>query len=164
MACPAIDARIIIPVAADAIRHIRELERRCDFAHRLNFAVAFLAGDVFHNMWLMIEIDEVRKHIYLCPPNRHLLIPGFADLLNLGFRRSDKLMASDAGLHRRYHRSFSSACTAVAVLTTHLIVPRVNLMAERDRLTRLQFLLPAAGCGNEHESHRKEKKYSKRKF
>ena len=145
MACPAIDARIIIPVASDAIRHIRELERRCDFAHRLNFAVAFLAGDVLPNMRLMIEIDEVWKDIYLCPPNRHLLIPGFADLLNLGFRGSNKLVASDAGLHRRNHGSFSPACTAVAVLAVHLIVPCVNLMAERDRLTRLQFLLPAAG-------------------
>ncbi len=164
MACPAIDARVVVPVASDTIRHVCKFERRYDFAHRLNFTMAFLAGDVFHDVRLMIEIDEVREHIHLCPPNRHLLIPCLADLLNLGFRRSNKLMTSHAGLHRRNHRSFSSACTAVAILAAHLIVPRVNLMAERDRLTRLQFLLPAAGCDDEHESNRKEIKYSKRKF
>ncbi len=164
MACPAIDARIVVPMASDAIRHVRELERRCDLAHRLNFTVTFLAGDVFHNVRLMIEIDKVREHIYLCPPNRHLLLPCFADLLNLRSRRRNKLMASDAGLHRRNHRSFSSARTAVAILAAHLIVPCMNLMAECDRLTRFQFLLPAAGRDDDDKYNRKEKKYSKRKF
>ncbi len=134
MACVAIDARVVISVASDTIRHISELERRCDFAHRLNFAVAFLAGNVLHDVRLMIEIDKVRQHIYLCPPDRHLLIPGLADLLNLGLRRRNKLMASDAGLHRWNHCSFSSASSAVAVLTAHLIVPCMNLVAESDRL------------------------------
>jgi hypothetical protein len=60
MACVAIDARIIIPVASDAIRHIREFEGRCNFAHRLNFTVTFLTRDVFHDVRLMIEIDKVR--------------------------------------------------------------------------------------------------------
>ena len=99
MACVAIDARIIVPVASDAIRHIREFERRCNFAHGLNFTVTFLTWDVFHDMRLMIEIDKVRQHVYLCPPNRHLLIPCFSYLLNLGLCRRNKLMAADAGLH-----------------------------------------------------------------
>jgi len=70
MACVAIDARIVILVASNAIRHVRQLERRCDFAHRLNFAVTFLAGDIFHDVRLMIEINKVRKDIHFCPPNR----------------------------------------------------------------------------------------------
>jgi hypothetical protein len=99
MACVAIDARIIVPMASDAIRHVRKFERRRDFTHRLNFTVTFLTWDVFHDMRLMIEIDKVRQHVYFCPPNRHLLIPCFSYLLNLRFRGRDKLMASDACLH-----------------------------------------------------------------
>jgi len=160
MARPAVDARIVIPVASDAIRHVRKLERRRNFAHRLNLTMTFLAGDIFHDVGLMIEIDEVRQHVHLCPFDRHLVSPRFADFLNFRSRRGNKLVTSHASLHRRDHGRFTSSRPAVTVLAVHLIIPRVDLMTESDRLTGLQFFFPASRRRDDQQRSRKEKKYS----
>jgi len=160
MARPAIDTRIVVFVASDTIRHVSKFEGRCDLAHRLDFAVTFLTGDVLHDMGLMIEIDEVRKHVYFCPPDRRLLVPRFADLLNLRPRRRDELMTSHACLNRGNHRGFASARPAVTILAVHLIIPRVDLMTEGDRLAGLQFFLAAAGHSNDEHYDRKKEQYS----
>ena len=115
MARPAIDACIVVFMASDAIGHVCQFERRDNFAHCLNFAVTFLARDIFQNMGLVIEIDKIRKHVHFRPPNRLFFIPCFADFLNLGFRRRNKLVASDTSLHGWNHRGFSTARPAVAV-------------------------------------------------
>ena len=156
----AIDAGIIVPMASDAIRHIREFERRCNFAHGLNFTVTFLAGNVFHDVRLVIEIDKVRQHVYFCPPDRRLLVPRFADLLNLRPRRSDELMTTHACLNRGNHRGFASARPAVTILAAHLIIPSMDLVAEGDRLAGLQFFLAAAGHSNDEHYDRKKEQYS----
>jgi len=145
MACPAVDARAVLAMASDTIRHVGELERRNDFAHRLNLAMASLTRNILHDMRLMVEVDKIREDVHPRPPDRLFFIPCFADLLDFGLRCRNKLVATHAGLHRGNHRSLPSACAAVAILTAHLVVAGVNLMAESDRLTRLEFRLFAAG-------------------
>ena len=140
MAGPAIDTRVVVPMATDAVRHIGEFERRHDLAHRLHFAVTLLARDVLSNVGLMIEIDEIGKNVDLRPSNRLFLVPRFADFLDFRTRRRDKLMTPDARLHRWNHRGFPASSAAMTILTVHLVLPGMNLMTERDRLPRFQFV------------------------
>ena len=136
-----------------AVRHICKFERRSDFAHRLDLAVAFLTWNVLQNMRLVIEIDKIGKDVHFRPANRLLFIPRFADLLDLRLRRGDQLMTSDASLHRWDHRSFSPTRPAVTVLAAHLILAGVDLMAEGYRLARLQFMLLASDRSEEGHPH-----------
>jgi len=156
MACPAIDARIILPVASHAIRHVGKFERRSNFAHRLNLAMAPLAWNVFHDVRLMVEIDKIRKDVHPCPPNRLFFIPCLADLLNFWFRCCDKLMASHAGLHGGNHRGLPAARATVAILAVHLVIAGVYFVAERDRLAGLER--PFLTAGNDHKEKRRGSK------
>lgn len=145
MTSPAIDARIVVFVATDAVRHISELERRCDFAHRLNLAMTLLAWDIFQDVGLMVEIDEIGEHIHLCPPNGLFFIPRFSDFLDFGARGCNKLMTADACLHRRNHSGFSSSRSAMTILTAHLVLSGMYFMTERDRLAGLLLTLLTTG-------------------
>jgi hypothetical protein len=144
MARPAINARLIFPMTINAKRHIGQLERRRYFAHRLNFPVAFLTWDILDDVRLMVEINKVRHNIYFCPSNGLFLIPRCPYFLHFRLRRRNKLMASHAGLYRWDHRRFSPPRSAVAILAAHLVLSGMNLMAERNWLTRFELLLLAA--------------------
>ena len=136
--------------------------------HCLDLAVAFLTRNISYDVRLMIEIDKIGQHIHFCPSNGQLLIPCFANLQHFRFRRRNKFMATDAGLHRRDHRRLSPARPAVTVLATHLELTGMDFMAEGDWLTRLQFLfLATVECDNEGRQNCSEiingQKYSNRR-
>ena len=154
MARPAIYTRVVIPMTSDAVRHICQRKRGSYFAHRLYFPVTLLAWNVFHDMRLMVKINEIWKDIYLGPSNRLFFIPCLAYFLYFGFGSGHELMTTDARLHRGDHRRPPSSGTAVAILTAHLVLPRMDLVAECDRLTRLQFLFSAPGTDRYFEQQR----------
>lgn len=154
----AINACLVLPMAVDAEGHVVERKRRLQFHHRSNFAVTGFALDTLRDVRIVIEVHKVCNMVHPHPLNRLFAFPRLSHLDDLRLGRSYKLMTAHAGLERRNIRVRSSSHTAMAILASNLILPRVFRVTKRDRLARTNFLpLTRRDCQHEEDNSNKKK-------
>jgi len=104
--------------------------------HGFHIPVAFLAGEFFHDMPLVVEKYVLRNVVDLDPWGRRLCIEIVVLLLNLGMFGDNVLMAVQTFLHWRNPRECRTTHVRVTELTLNLFHPGMNPVAERDGLGR----------------------------
>ncbi len=102
--------------------------------HRFNGAMAFPTGNLFFNMTLVVEKYMFRQIKNLLPRcgGPGVKIPVL--FLNFGMIGDDIFVAIQAFFHRGYPRMNRSAHIRMTKLTLNILDPRMDPMAEGNRL------------------------------
>ena len=129
---PAVQGCFFLPVAIYAKAHLEALA--LEPVHGADITVAGLAGDLLFNMPLVIEHHVLRQKENFPPRcgRSRLVVANL--LLDLGMAGDDMVMAEQALFHRRQPRVKRARHIRVTERTVDGLVPRVQAMAERDRL------------------------------
>jgi hypothetical protein len=141
MANSAVDGGIIfgLAVTIDTPAHVEFVLRGDDF-HRLDLAVALSTVDTGNDVRLVAELDVVGKVVDLLPSNRFALAPGGSNLLEvflpLGGSALNFVVTVHACIDARHDRRGPLSIADVAIATGYLVLARVQLVAELDRLRR----------------------------
>jgi hypothetical protein len=98
---------------------------------------------------LMSEINKVRQIIDFDPGHRLSLFPISNNLLDLRVVFSNIFMTSHAELHGWYSRNNGAARINMAVKTVDLVIARMKLVTEVERLYRRGFARVEAKKGND---------------
>jgi hypothetical protein len=104
--------------------------------HSFHIPVAFIAGEFFLDMPLVVEKYVLRNVVDLDPWGRRLGIEIVVLLLNLGMFGDNVLMAVQTFLHWRNPRECRTTHVRVTELTLNLFHSGMNPMAERYGLCR----------------------------
>jgi hypothetical protein len=132
----AINGSVILTMTSDAEGHIIKPDPWPDLGHCLHLTMTFLAGDSLGHMRIVVEVDEIRKDVDPHPPDRLLRFKCLTDLCNPRPGCRDELMAAHAQPHRRDSGRCRTPHAAVTVLAVHLVLARVDRVAEGDGLAR----------------------------
>lgn len=135
MACqPAAEIGIFLAVTFDTLTHSPNFTRKP--LEVLYLSVAFLAGDVAVNMPLMIE-QHMFGHIVDFNPRRWRVgVKILVFLFYPGVLGNNILVTVQALFHRRHTGMIGISHIGMTVLALDLFDPAVDIMAERDRLSR----------------------------
>jgi hypothetical protein len=117
------------------------------FSHFLDVAVAFSALDPFGDVRRVVKVDEVRNVVYSEPCDRFFLLELSAETNDLRLVGGNQLVTAHAKALRRNSRGRRAPYAAVTVLTGDLVLPGMDLMAKRDRLSWAGFRASTAGPG-----------------
>ncbi len=103
----------------------------------------------------MGEVNEVGERMNPNPRDRLLLFPVLEDLYDFRAVLADRAVAFITGLHGRYTRHRGPRGGRVAIKTCHLVVARMDAVAEGNRLHRPWRLGPPQEkqTGNRHRYH-----------
>jgi len=104
--------------------------------HGLHRTVAFLAGNFFPYVALMIEQYVLRNVVYFLPRGGRLVVEIPVLFLNPGMIGDNVLVTVQTLFHRRYSWKIGVAHIGVTVKALDLLYPNVQLMAERYGLFR----------------------------
>src|SRR5439155_25676401 len=118
----------------------RRLDDARDPVHRRDVAVARLAADLREQVRRMVEPDELRQRTHARPPYRFARLPHPPQLRDLGVRRQDVFVASDASFERRDACGRRPSGSAVTQLAVELVVRDTYAVAAVARLLRLVLL------------------------
>ena len=102
--------------------------------HFLHRTVAFLAGNFFPYVPLMIEQYVLRNVVYFLPWGGRLVIEIPVLFLNPGMIGNDVLVTVQTLFHRRYSWKIGVARVWMTVETLDLFYSDMQLMAERNQL------------------------------
>lgn len=149
MACIAIDARFIFPMAIHTERHVVQSNKGFHFCHRRNVAMAFCTIYPLCNVRGVVEKNKIGNTIDLHPSDWLAGFPCLPDLDHLRSCCGHELVTSHARLDRGNIRVDSPARSAVTILAVDLIRSCMDGVTERDRLAGT-CLLPLTAGGHEH--------------
>jgi hypothetical protein len=102
--------------------------------HFLHRTVAFLAGNFFPYVPLMIEQYVLRNVVYFLPRGGRFVVEIPVLFLNPGMIGNDVLVTVQTLFHRRYSRKIGGARVWMTIETLDLFYADMQLMAERNRL------------------------------
>jgi hypothetical protein len=141
----AIERRMPLRVTFHAKAHVYSVNWHYS-VHRLHRPVASLTGQPRRNMRAMGEFHEIRQLVDAIPLNleRRLLMVSPWPRHRLDTAEGSAPVASHASLHRRDARVLGTARVLVAVLAWDLVHPRVDAVAERNRLYYIGSWQPRA--------------------
>ncbi len=133
MADDTVDTDVPLAVAQDTIVHIKS-SNLFYLIHGLNRTVAGLTCVSGANVRPVLEKNEVRHRSHLGPLNRLLSVPVAFQLLHFWLGCCRDFVATHATLNGGNAGYGSSASIDVAILARYLVITRVDLMAEGNRL------------------------------
>lgn len=133
MADDAVDTDLPLAVAGDTIIHIQS-SNLFYLLHGLDRPMAGLACDFRANVRPMLKKDKVGHRSRLAPLNRLLSVPVAFQLLHFWLVCRRDFVAPHATLDGGNAGYGSSASIDVAILARYLVITRVDLMAEGNRL------------------------------
>ena len=125
---PAVDIGTFLLVAFQTRSHAPVLDRQT--LQIFNRTVAFLAGDLFVNMTLMVEQNVLGHVVYLCPGRRCLRVKIFMLFLNFGVVFYDVIVTVQTFFHRRDTRKIRVCDIGVAILALNLFDSDMNIVTE----------------------------------
>ena len=142
MAHRAVADDLPLEVAGDAETHVVDVVHLVDLRHAAHVPVARGArgGAERLDVALVREVGVAREVVHPHPLDGLLVVPGLAQLLDLGLGRAvasgHHQVAAHARLHGRDARLGRDRHRVVAVLALDLELTRVDVVAEEDRLAR----------------------------
>lgn len=139
MADDTVDTDVPLAVAQDTIVHIKS-SNLFYLIHGLNRTVAGLTCVSGANVRPVLEKNEVRHRSHLGPLNRLLSVPVAFQLLHFWLGCCRDFVATHATLNGGNAGYGSSASIDVAILARYLVITRVDLMAEGNRLSGIRRL------------------------
>ena len=123
----------VFAVARETPPH-RQWRKLLNPSHSLNRSMTLLASNARENMLAVIEINKIRKVVYLHPLNRALFLNSLFQFLDLHGLLFQKSVTIHAHAGRRNTRVTAGTRRKMAIEARDFIVARVNLMWKRDRL------------------------------
>ncbi len=127
--------RLILSMTLDTISH-RQIDLLCNHRHRFDIAMAFFTSDPFGDMPTMVEIDKIGHIVDPNPFKRISLFNQCLHFLNVRAVRFDQRMTIHASLHARNRSDARFVNAGVTILARDIQIPRMELVAERNRLCR----------------------------
>ena len=129
MTCePAVKVGFLFPVAINTESHLEAVA--FEPVHFLHRTVAFLAGNFFPYVALMIEQYVLRNVVYFLPRGGRLVVEIPVLFLNPGMIGNDVLVTVQTLFHRRYSWKIGIARVGMTIETLDLLYPCVQLVAE----------------------------------
>ncbi len=133
MACPAIDARLMLPVTVEAPAHF-DLLRPGDTRHACHVSVARAAGEAGTDMHHVREINVVRHPVDPDPGDGLFVLPVGHELLDFRSVLGDEQVAGPAISHCRDAGNRGLGSVAVTEETRDGVLTCMDFMTEGDRL------------------------------
>jgi hypothetical protein len=157
----AIQRRLPLRMTAHAKAHVYSVNWH-DSIHRLHRTMASLTFESGRDMRPMGEFHEVRELIDAVPLDLErwllMVVPRPRDGLDTAEGAAP--VASDASLHRRHARVFRSASVLVTILARDFVHPRMDTVAERNRLDYVGPRQPGA-FGEKYHADAKRQKHGR---